>query len=122
MYKKEMLIGSSGVITVLLTRKLIENIGIENIELQTRIIILFGFLTIYAIKSVREKDKNVRKYSILASIIFFIFGILLTTGMILKEGFPQYHTIVRKPLGILIFISFVSILIPAYGAYVHKNG
>jgi hypothetical protein len=119
---KEMLIGSSGVITVLLTRKLIENIGIENIELQTRIIILFGFLTIYAIKSVREKDKNVRKYSILASIIFFIFGILLTTGMILKEGFPQYHTIVRKPLGILIFISFVSILIPAYGAYVHKNG
>ena len=117
MGKKEILVGSSGVIAVVVTRKIIQSIGIDNIELQTKIFLLFGIIVVYVIKSIREKNRNVRKYSIISSIMFFIFGIFLSAGMIIKEGFVELHYVIRGPLGIFLFIVFVSILIPAYLAY-----
>jgi hypothetical protein len=117
MGKKELLISSSGIIAVVLTRKILEFVGVDNIDLQTKIFLYTTILVIYAIKSIREKDKDVRKYSIISSIIFFIFGIFLFIGMVLKEGFPQVDNVVRKPLGVVLFILFASNLVPLYAAY-----
>lgn len=116
MDKKELLIGSLGIIAVVLTRKILESVGLDNISLQTKIFIFVIMLVIYAIKSIREKERNVRKYSIISTILFLIFGVLLSIGMVIKEGFPQVDDVVRKPLGIVLFILFASILIPVYAA------
>jgi hypothetical protein len=121
MRKLQLIIGSSGLIALIITRELIRILGINNASVQTKIFILFIILIIYAVKAFGEKDKIVRKFSIISSLLFFIFGILLSFLMISKEVWPQIYNKIRMPLGIVLILLFASILIPIYAAYFAKS-
>lgn len=121
MNKEEVLIASTGVIAAVVTRLIIQSIGMENISTQMQIIIMYIGVVVYSIKSVREKNIIARKYLIISSYLIGILAILLSILLILKEGFFEIYSNIRVPLGIVILAVFASIVIPVYGAYFAKK-
>lgn len=99
----------SGAITaltaVVVTRVVLQSIGVEKIPLSVQLIIIILSPLILGIAFIKfSNSRNISKHLISALLIFIIIAIIISIMIILKGGYPQYFDPLRIPMVILIVV------------------
>jgi hypothetical protein len=111
----------SSVGAVYITRKVINYIGIDNIELETKILLLVLGIIYFIVYALLQKDKLARKYYFVGGIGLGIAQALLAVLITVQEINPSLNKIIRTPLVTILSIVAILSIIPLYGGYVIKN-
>jgi hypothetical protein len=111
----------SSVGAVYITRKVINYIGIDNIELETKILLLVLGIIYFIVYALLQKDKLARKYYLVGGIGLGIVQALLAVLITVQEINPSLNKIIKTPLVTILSIVAIVSVISLYGGYVIKN-
>lgn len=98
----------TGLAAYILTRAILNSIGIDNIPISITLVLFIGIPTVFIIKMIKKKETGFRK---VYNLLFIVFAIVISSGVIFGEVTSRYYPNVflhyKEPVKIFLVVSFI---------------
>lgn len=112
MKNKNAVIIFTGILGVILTKYILNKIGIENISLELKVIGLVIGPLYFVVLALKEKNVKARKYQLLFSGAIYLCSFIIASMYIIEYNSPELIVIIKKPMRAILPILFLISIIP----------
>lgn len=106
--KNSIKFSATGLAAYILTRTILNSIGIDNIPISITLVLFIGIPTVFIIRIIKKKETGFRK---VYNLLFIAFAIVISSGVIFGEVTARYYPNVflhyKEPVKIYLVTSFV---------------
>lgn len=106
--KSSIEVSAIGLAAYVLTRTILNSIGIDNIPINITLVLFIGIPTVLIIRIIKKKETGFRK---VYNLLFIAFAIVISSGVIFGEVTSRYYPNVfshyKEPVKIFLVVSFI---------------